>query len=59
MSGLGVPLQGAAKGSGAGYPLWSPTSEASLTDLTKLSFMIEMKLEGPSGNFPGHPVVKT
>lgn len=40
-----------AWGSPGQATLWSPTSEASFTDLIKLSFMIEMKLEEPSGIF--------
>ena len=55
----GAPVESSegAWGSPGQPTLWSPTSEASFTDFTKLSFMIEMKLE--DGNFPGHPVVKT
>lgn len=53
MSGLGCPCEqrrgpGAAQGK---LPSESQNSEASFTDLIKLSFMIEMKLEEPSGIF--------
>ena len=55
----GAPVESSegAWGSPGQPTLRSPTSEASFTDFTTLSFMIEMKLE--DGNFPGHPVVKT
>lgn len=40
---------GAAQSTGSktSYTLWSPTTEASFADPTKLSFMIEMKLRQP------------
>lgn len=46
---LGALESGAARptGSKTSHTLWSPTTEASLADPTKLSFMIEMKLQQP------------